>query len=341
MDPEKGYIGVPGRRLTPEVCGRCHSNAEFMRRYNPGLRVDQVAEYWTSEHGQRLAATGDSSVATCSSCHTPHSIREASDPQSSVYPARVAALCSTCHADPTHMAEYGLPTDQREGYERSVHWEMMSEGGDLSAPTCNDCHGNHGAAPPGVNWVGNVCGQCHAVEGGLYANSFHSQILTIIGRPGCATCHGNHEIVAADDEMLGVEEGAVCAQCHTAESSGGQTATGMRALIDSLRAGFDGADSLLHRAEEAGMEVSQAQFDLNDARNSLVRARTALHSFSIDSVRASVQEGLEVTAAANVRGLGALSELRTRRVGLTVSALIILVLIAGLVLKIRQVEGTG
>jgi predicted CXXCH cytochrome family protein len=189
--------------------------------------------------------------------------------------------------------------------------------------------------------VGNVCGQCHAVEGGLYTNSFHSQILTIIGRPGCATCHGNHEIVPAQDEMLGVEEGAVCAQCHTAESGGGQTAASMRALIDSLRVGFDGADSLLHRAEEAGMEVSQAQFDLNDARNSLVRARTALHSFSIDSVRVSVEEGLEVTATANDRGLAALRELRTRRLGLTVSALIILVLIAGLVLKIRQVEGTG
>lgn len=341
MDPEVGYIGVPDRQLVPEVCGRCHSSAEFMRRFNPAARVDQVTEYWTSVHGQRLAENADSAVATCSSCHPAHQIRSARDPQSSVHPLNVARLCGGCHADEATMAAYGVAMDQLAGYEASVHWQMMSEGGDLSAPTCNDCHGNHGAAPPGVGWVGNVCGQCHAVEAGLYSSSFHSQILTVIGSPGCATCHGNHEIIATHDDMLGVEEGAVCSRCHTPESRGGETAGTMRTLIDSLTAGFEGADSLLHRAEEVGMEVSQAQFDLNDARNSLVRARTAVHAFSLDSVRAPVESGLEVTAAANERGLGALRELRTRRVGLTVSAAIILLLIAGLVLKIRQIEGSG
>src|SRR6266540_7241295 len=33
------------------ICGRCHSDAQFMKRYNPALRVDQVAEYATSVHG--------------------------------------------------------------------------------------------------------------------------------------------------------------------------------------------------------------------------------------------------------------------------------------------------
>ncbi len=341
MDPEVGYIGVPNRQFVPEVCGRCHSSVQFMRRFNPAARVDQVTEYWTSVHGQRLAADADSAVATCSSCHPAHRIRPATDPQSSVYPLNVAGLCGGCHADGARMTGYGLSTDQREEYEASVHWQMMSEGGDLSAPTCNDCHGNHGAAPPGVGWVGNVCGQCHAVEAGLYSSSFHSQILTVMGSPGCATCHGNHEIHMPDDTMLGTGEGAVCSRCHTADSRGGETAAGMRALIDSLANGFEEADSLLHRAEEAGMEVSQAQFDLNDARNALVHARTAIHAFSLDSVRVSVESGLEVTTAANQRGLGALRELRTRRVGLTVSAAIILLLIAGLVLKIRQIEGAG
>ena len=36
---------------------------------------------------------------------------------------------------------------------------------------------------------------------------------------------------------------------------------------------------VLDQAEHAGMEVSQAQFDLNGARESLVKARTAVHAF--------------------------------------------------------------
>ncbi len=58
MDEAKGYIGRPSPAQVPEICGRCHSDAGFMRQYNPGLRVDQVAEYVTSVHGQRLLGAG-------------------------------------------------------------------------------------------------------------------------------------------------------------------------------------------------------------------------------------------------------------------------------------------
>ena len=56
-----------------------------------------------------------------------------------------------------------LPTDQLANYQQSVHYAALTKGNDLSAPTCNDCHGNHGAAPPGAGSVVNVCGTCHAV----------------------------------------------------------------------------------------------------------------------------------------------------------------------------------
>jgi len=41
------------------------------------------------------------------------------------------------------MANYDIPTDQFELYEQSVHYAQMKDRDDLSAPTCNDCHGNH------------------------------------------------------------------------------------------------------------------------------------------------------------------------------------------------------
>lgn len=336
MDPARGFVGTPRGSAVLQVCGRCHSDPAFMRRYDPALRVDQVAEYLTSVHGRRLMQHGDTNVATCADCHPAHAIRPASDPESSVHPMHVARTCGACHTDSTRFAPYGIPTDQLPKYERSVHWYALSEGGDLAAPTCNDCHGNHGAAPPGVAWVGNVCGQCHAMMADLFEESRHASVFAMMGQPGCATCHGNHEILPATDEMLGLEEGTVCANCHTADDTGGQTARTMRALIDSLVTLHDSAHTLLVRAERAGVEVSQAQLELRGAMDALFRARAGVHRFAMDPVRGDVDTGMAVARQGLERGHDALRELLFRRVGLAVSVTIIVLLIVALLLKIRN-----
>ena len=340
MDPLKGYVGKPGRREIPQLCGRCHSDARFMRRYNPSLRVDQVTEYYTSVHGRRLRELGDSKVAVCVSCHPAHSIKPPSDPKSSVHPTRVAETCGGCHANPKYMEPYKIPTDQLQKYKGSVHWKTMSVKGDLSAPTCNDCHGNHGAAPPGISWVGNVCGQCHTIMADLFSKSVHTKAFAQMGVPGCAVCHENHEIKETSDEMLGLGDKAVCSSCHGAEDKGGKSATDMRSLIDSLRGEYDKAHAILSQAERAGMEVSQAQFDLNGAKDSLIKARAAIHSFSIDPVKKETEAGIAISAKAHARGAKALDDLQFRRRGLAVSVVIILALIAGVVVKIRQFDAT-
>ncbi len=338
MDPAKGYIGKPGRRQTIQVCGRCHSDARFMKQYNPSLRVDQVTEYATSVHGRRLRELDDPKVPTCANCHRVHAIKPKSDPASSIHPLRVAETCGSCHADAKYMADYKIPTDQLAKYRQSVHWKTLSVKGDLSAPTCNSCHGNHGAAPPGISWVGNVCGQCHTVMAELFAKSVHARVFAQMGAPGCATCHANHDIQPASVEMVGLGDRAICAQCHAADDKGGRTATEMRALIDALRAQHQKAGAILDRAEHAGMEVSQARFDLNGANDAIVKARAAVHAFTLAAVKKEAEAGLAIGAKAQARGERALEELQFRRKGLGVSLAIILVLIAGLVLKIRQVE---
>jgi predicted CXXCH cytochrome family protein len=338
MDPAKGYLGTPARGQVAQVCGRCHSDARFMKNYNPALRVDQVAEYATSVHGRKLREANDPKVATCVSCHPAHSIRPPSDPASTVHPLRVAQTCGHCHADATYMAGRKIPTDQLQRYTESVHWKAMSVKGDLSAPTCNDCHGNHGAAPPGVGWVGNVCGQCHTVMAELFAKSPHAKAFTQMGVPGCAGCHENHEIKAAGDAMLGMGDGAVCAGCHASDDKGGSAAVRMRALIDGLAAEHGRAQTILSQAEHAGMEVSQAQFDLNGAKDALVKARAAVHAFALTAVQKEAEAGVAVATRAHARGVRALEELRFRRVGLTISVAIIMALIVGLALKIRELD---
>jgi hypothetical protein len=338
MSPAKGFVGKPRRDQIAPLCGRCHSDAQFMKRYNPALRVDQVAEYATSVHGRRLREFNDPKVAVCVSCHPAHSIRPPSDPKSSVYPLHVPDTCGRCHADSKYMADYKIPTDQLEKYKTSVHWKAMTVRGDLSAPACNDCHGNHGATPPGVTWVGNVCGQCHSVTAELFKKSVHAKAFADMGVPGCVTCHQNHAIKEPSDDMLGLGDKTVCSTCHAADDQGGKGATQMRANVDSLSVAVGKARALLGRAEHAGMEVSQAQFDLAGARESLVKARTAIHAFSPDAVKKETEPGLAIAERAYARGVRALDELRFRKRGLGVSLVIIIALIGGLVMKIRQVD---
>ena len=112
----------------------------------------------------------------------------------------------------------------------------------------------------------------------------------------------------------------------------------MRAALEALQREQARTTATLDRAEHAGMEVSQARLDLAGGYEALVKARVAIHAASLAAVTAETEAGLAITGKAYARALRALDELRFRRQGLAVSLVIILVLIAALVLKIRQLD---
>ena len=109
------------------VCGKCHSDANFMRQYNPSLRVDQVAEYYTSVHGKRLAGAEGSK-----SCDLRQLSYGAFDQAAQRCPFLRPSVCAspiladlvTANAD--YMAPYKIPTDQVENFKKSVHWRLMT-----------------------------------------------------------------------------------------------------------------------------------------------------------------------------------------------------------------------
>jgi len=193
MSKAAGFRGHIKRSQIPELCASCHSDGAFMRKFNPSLRTDQLSQYKTSMHGQRLAK-GDDQVAVCTDCHSVHGIMPAGDSRSSVHPLNVAATCSRCHSDSKRMKPYSIPSDQFAGYSASVHHEALAVRGDLSAPTCTTCHGNHGATPPGVASVEYVCSNCHAFQAQLFDASPHKAAFTSAKLPGCVSCHSNHRI---------------------------------------------------------------------------------------------------------------------------------------------------
>jgi predicted CXXCH cytochrome family protein len=341
-DAAKGYKGKPSGSQVIATCARCHSDAELMRRYAPKQRVDQAAEYATSSHGKRLAS-GDANVATCVSCHGAHGIRLVSDAKSPVFPTSVATTCASCHADATRMGTYKLPdgsplpTHQLADYQTSVHYNALTKGNDLSAPTCNDCHGNHGAVPPGVGAIANVCGSCHAVFAEKFATSVHKQIFD----KGCVECHSNHGVQKPSDAMLGVTGKGICQPCHTAEDKGdigAAAAETMRTQFEQLKAAIEKSHALIAGVKNAGIEVSDQELALREANTKLTLARTEMHAFEPALVAPIIKDGTTIVAGVDAAGQKGAGELRFRRRGLALSLGAILIVVVALALKVRHID---
>lgn len=337
MDRAKGFVGKPKRTTIPALCGRCHSDAAYMKTFNPALRVDQVQEYFTSVHGRRLQA-GDQKVATCINCHDVHQIRAIKDQQAWTYPVKIVETCGRCHGDPAYMAGRKVATDVLDEYKMSVHYEALTARGDLSAPTCNVCHGNHGAVPPGVDSVANVCGTCHGVTAEMFNQGPHKAAFAAMGLTPCVACHGNHAVLRTSDTLVGTDDKALCVTCHNPNSVGFKQAGTMRASLDGLRDSIRRATGLLDQAERAGMEVSQAKFELRGATDALLKTRAAIHLVDPVAIQKLADEGNQIAARAHAKGVTALEDLAFRHRGLWVSVGIIVLVIAGLVLKIREVD---
>jgi hypothetical protein len=338
MSKAAGFRGHIKRSQVPELCASCHSDAVYMHKFNPSLRTDQLSQYKTSMHGQRLAK-GDEQVAVCTDCHSVHGILPASDSRSSVHPLNVAATCSRCHSDSQRMKPYSIPTDQFAGYSVSVHHEALTVRGDLSAPTCTTCHGNHGAAPPGVGSVENVCSNCHAFQAQLFDASPHKAVFAAASLPGCVTCHSNHRIQHPSDAMLGTGKQSVCTNCHAEGDAGFKVAATTQEKLSGLDSAIERADELLDRAERSGMDVSQAKLSQIQARDALTKARVSIHSVTVGRIMQDVQAGSKLTEQNLAAGHQALADRDFRRWGLGVSLIVILVTIAGLWLYIREIEG--
>ncbi len=336
-DPRKGFLGKPKTQDIPAYCGKCHSDANLMKRFNPSLRVDQEREYYSSVHGQKLRS-GETRAATCISCHSVHGIRAVSDPLSTVYPPNVAETCSKCHANADYMRGFPIPNDQFAKYKTSVHAKALYEKQDLSAPTCNDCHGNHGATPPGIASVANVCGTCHGRQAELFQTSPHKAAFDSKNLGECITCHSNHAIAKPGDQLIGTQQGALCINCHTNGDKGFVAAGLMRSRINELMASIDKSTEILNRAERAGMEVSRPKFEMKEATDALTHARVLIHSSSIAEVEKVVAPGIAASSRGYQAGLGALSERAFRRKGLAVSLVFILFLAMLVYLKVRQIE---
>lgn len=86
---------------TPELCGKCHTDAERMKKY--GLSTNVVASYFSDFHGmsaslrQRGKAGRGQLTALCIDCHGIHDIAAVHDAESPVLKANLTKTCAKCH----------------------------------------------------------------------------------------------------------------------------------------------------------------------------------------------------------------------------------------------------
>lgn len=339
------------RTWIPGFCARCHADPAVMRDFNPDLPTDQYAKYEKSMHGELLLVEGDSKAAQCVSCHGVHGIRGPKSPRSSVNAQNVPYTCGHCHADPKYMKGYvgrdgePLPTDQLEKFETSVHGHALLEKGDLGAPACNDCHGNHAAMPPAVSSVAQVCRACHIGNGELFDGSKHKKAFERNGWPECEKCHGNHAVAKTDDSMLSEATSMLCYECHRENAKDNpdceRTAKYFYTSLTTLAGGVESLEDQIETLARRGLDVDPLTSNVQEIHDLLRQSRSRIHAFDRSEFEGLEKTGQETVEAGWQLVADANAEYRFRRNGMLVAAGIMLLLAMLIYLKIRQIEARG
>ena len=292
------------KRAIAELCASCHSDVRAMNPY--GLPTDQLERYKTSRHGEQLFEHDDQKVATCTDCHGVHNILSPKNPQSSTYPTAIPQTCGHCHSDETLMSQYKLPSNVVAEYKTSYHAHMLFDKGDLSAPTCVTCHGNHGAMPPGTKEVGQVCGKCHVRQRDLFEKSPHAEPAAAGVFSECVSCHGNHAIQKASVELFA----ASCVQCHANDPAQLKVRDTIAGLIRTSKAALSNAQTQVHGATVRGLATDDEQLMLQEANTQVTQLEALQHTLAIDQLEPLAQRS-QATVHETLAGIDHLEQVET------------------------------
>ena len=334
-----GFRGVPARDQIPTLCGDCHSDAAAMRVY--GLHADQLSQWHTSSHGIAFATRGVTGVAMCTDCHGSHGVLHAHDPRATTAPRNQPALCGRCHQT------------EVEDFRKSVHGEALLVEQTRGAPGCVDCHGAHGAAPPGVTHVVEVCGRCHLTARDQFHQSVHATSEEMdcrtchegegpeYARRGCMTCHGKHDIREPGDWMYAGQEPGRCDHCHRQDDKADLLT---RVLMDGrkrLIEGMDETDAAIKKGKERGLYYEHEGIHRQESQRTLVSVRAMIHGLDAPAIEKHIAEGLSRQERAREEIRIHEAQLRDRRIllsGLSVMLLLLAALLGAKLAAVRRLS---
>jgi hypothetical protein len=214
-----GTHGVKGRQdagsptfatNVPDLCARCHREGQRAAVRYTGPQHAIIERYTESIHGKGLLKSGLTVTATCTSCHSAHSVLPRTDPASSVNRSNVPATCGRCH--------HGI----EEEFARSIHAERVGKT-DKPLPVCNDCHSAHTIRRTDEDGfrldIMTKCGRCHEEVARTYFDTYHGKVsqLGYTKTAKCYDCHGAHDILRVADARSHLSREnvvATCAKCH-------------------------------------------------------------------------------------------------------------------------------
>ncbi len=198
----------------PELCARCHKTGKQAALKYTGTQTQIVERYSESIHGKGLMESGLVVTATCTSCHTAHSVLPRDSTQSSVNRHNLPSTCGRCHDGIAKL------------FENSVHSASVTTT-DKKLPVCDDCHSSHtisrtDAAGFKLKIMGQ-CGSCHEEIAKSYFDTYHGKVsrLGYTKTAQCYDCHGSHDILRVADPKSRLSHQnvvATCAKCHAGAS---------------------------------------------------------------------------------------------------------------------------
>jgi hypothetical protein len=194
----------------PRLCAQCHREGKKAAMRYTGGQHEIIEHYTESIHGKGLMKSGLTVTATCTNCHTAHSVLPKADPASSVNPKNVPATCGRCH--------HGI----EEQFEQSIHFLKVGKT-DKELPICSDCHSAHTirrADETGFKLdIMTKCGRCHEDIAKTYFDTYHGKVsqLGYTKTAKCYDCHGAHDILPISDPKSHLSHDNVvttCQKCH-------------------------------------------------------------------------------------------------------------------------------
>ena len=194
----------------PTLCARCHRTGEKAARAYTGSEKLIVERYTESIHGKGLLESGLVVTATCTSCHTAHSVLPRDSTQSSVNRNNLPQTCGRCHE--------GIAKQ----FARSIHSRSVSTSKE-KLPVCDDCHSAHTIGRTDAEGfkqkVMGQCGSCHKAIAESYFETYHGKVsrLGYTKTAQCFDCHGSHDILRVTDVRSHLSRQNVvqtCQKCH-------------------------------------------------------------------------------------------------------------------------------
>lgn len=206
------------------TCGKCHDDPSFTEKHASTIKQPSKM-YALSVHG-KLVASGRKDAPTCATCHGIHDIKNRIQTGSKISAIGLPNTCKNCHKEIT------------EEYEQSIHWIAVKKGV-RNAPTCNDCHSEHGIHALNtsekrsemIKLQETTCLKCHqdlllskryniaSENANKYQDSYHGLAIMRGDKNAamCIDCHGVHKILPKYHEESTIHSNniaATCKKCH-------------------------------------------------------------------------------------------------------------------------------